>query len=611
MRETKFIEQNKEKWSKFEKVLESNKHDPEELSELFIEVTDDLSYARTFYPNRSVTVFLNGLAQKIFQKLNGVKYVKKNRFVQFWLEELPHSIFMARKDLLISMVIFLLAVLIGVVSTAYDSHFPAQILGEEYVHETLNNIEKGDPMAIYKSRGEVDMFLGITINNVRVAFLTFILGVFFSAGSVVFMIINGVMLGTFQYFFYQHNLLGTSALTIWQHGTLEIASIVIAGGAGITLGKGLVFPSTYSRGQSFFLAAQSGVRVLLGVVPVLVIAAIIESFYTRFTDAPFWIRLMVIILSLLFLIWYFIWYPYHKSKQGFDKSFEAEQVFSWPKQSIDFSELKSSAQIVADTFTLYSRHFKKIFRFSFFLALLSVLLIYFFGGNYFLEESKHVDGAFDLFFGFVYFFDFYSYPILFVINVLAFSLSIFVAFYLIQSEEAQINPKPFWRFLLSLELFKKSFFLILMFQALLSLLLFYNGFSVFLFFCFWPLITLLQFLFYKMGVLGIGKFFFFFKQSVGKMLWVYLCIGVLSFILHLLAHSPLMGLYITFFKMNFNLDAALLTLIVNGIWLLIGFLFIYLIASLFAFSSSILFYTLQEIGEANDLNSKIQNFGQK
>ena len=70
MRETKFIEQNKEKWSKFEKILDDNKKDPGELSEVFIDITDDLSYARTHYPNRSVTVYLNSLAQKIFQKLN-------------------------------------------------------------------------------------------------------------------------------------------------------------------------------------------------------------------------------------------------------------------------------------------------------------------------------------------------------------------------------------------------------------------------------------------------------------------------------------------------------------------------------------------------------------
>ena len=54
MKETKFIEQNKEKWMEFEDMLRENRHDPEKLNDLFIQITDDLSYARTFYPNRSV-----------------------------------------------------------------------------------------------------------------------------------------------------------------------------------------------------------------------------------------------------------------------------------------------------------------------------------------------------------------------------------------------------------------------------------------------------------------------------------------------------------------------------------------------------------------------------
>ena len=66
MRETKFIQQNKEKWQEFESFLDGQYKDADKLSNLFIQVTDDLSYSRTFYPNRSVRVYLNGLAQQTF-----------------------------------------------------------------------------------------------------------------------------------------------------------------------------------------------------------------------------------------------------------------------------------------------------------------------------------------------------------------------------------------------------------------------------------------------------------------------------------------------------------------------------------------------------------------
>lgn len=75
MRETTFIRQNEKKWKEFEQILAGERHAPEKLNDLFIQVTDDLSYARTFYPNRSVRVYLNGLSQRIFFKI----YKGKNR----------------------------------------------------------------------------------------------------------------------------------------------------------------------------------------------------------------------------------------------------------------------------------------------------------------------------------------------------------------------------------------------------------------------------------------------------------------------------------------------------------------------------------------------------
>ena len=69
MRETSFIKQNKEKWAAFEQDLKKNNVDPDKMSELFVQITDDLSYSRTFYPNRSVRVYLNNIAQQIFYSI--------------------------------------------------------------------------------------------------------------------------------------------------------------------------------------------------------------------------------------------------------------------------------------------------------------------------------------------------------------------------------------------------------------------------------------------------------------------------------------------------------------------------------------------------------------
>jgi hypothetical protein len=118
MRETKFIEQNRDKWSKFEKILQDNKKDPEELSSLFMEVTDDLSYSRTFYPNRSVRVYLNNLAQKTFYSIYRNRKSRLKKFWEFWKDDVPQILFESRFDLLLSLLVFMLSVSIGVFSSA-------------------------------------------------------------------------------------------------------------------------------------------------------------------------------------------------------------------------------------------------------------------------------------------------------------------------------------------------------------------------------------------------------------------------------------------------------------------------------------------------------------
>jgi len=175
---------------------------------------------------------------------------------------------------------------------------------------TLENIANGEPMAVYNGSGETEMFLGITINNVFVSFVLFVMGLFTSIGTGWYLFQNGVMLGSFQTFFFQHDLLGTSMLAIWLHGTLEISAIIVAGAAGIAMGNGWLFPGTYSRLVSFQRGARRGLKIVVGTVPIFILAAFIESFFTRHTEWPDVLRLTVILLSLLFVVYYYIYLPY-------------------------------------------------------------------------------------------------------------------------------------------------------------------------------------------------------------------------------------------------------------------------------------------------------------
>lgn len=100
-----------------------------------------------------------------------------------------------------------------------------------------------------------------------------------------------------------------SILVIWIHGTLEILSIIIAGGAGLVLGHGLLFPKTYTRLVAFKNSAKDAAKMGLGLIPIILLAAFFEGYITRHTEMPIWLSLSILIGSLAFMVWYVIIYP--------------------------------------------------------------------------------------------------------------------------------------------------------------------------------------------------------------------------------------------------------------------------------------------------------------
>ncbi|GGG56597.1 membrane protein [Croceivirga lutea] len=316
MREAAFVKQNKDKWIAFEEALNSKRElSPDHLSDLYIEITDHLSYAKTFYPNSNTQLYLNAIAAQAHQKIYKTKRESKNRIVSFWKTEFPLLFAQHHRELLIAFLVFTFFCCVGAFSAANEGDFVRSILGDSYVNMTLENIENGDPMAVYKQMGEMNMFLGITINNIRVALMAFAYGILLGVGTLYILMSNGIMLGSFQYFFYEKGLLWESARTIWIHGTIEISVIIIAGCAGLVMANGMFFPGTYSRLEAFKRGVKNGLKIVISTIPFFIIAGFLEGFVTRHTEMPDWLAILIILSSLSLIIYYYIIYPIKLNKK--------------------------------------------------------------------------------------------------------------------------------------------------------------------------------------------------------------------------------------------------------------------------------------------------------
>lgn len=310
MREALFVKKNQEKWQLFEDALDKRVDlSPEKLSDLYIEITDDLSFAKSFYPNSRTVAYLNTLASSAHLKIYKTKRESKNRIFSFFKWEFPLMFYKHQKQLLISFLVFFFFFIVGVFSASENIDFVRLILGDAYVNMTLENIDKGDPMAVYKQANEMSMTSYITFNNIRVAGYAFLLGLLFSVGTLYVMMQNGIMLGSFTYFFYHHDLLWESSRTIWIHGTIEISVIVIASCAGLVAGNGLLFPKTYTRLESFKKSFTEGLKIMLSTVPFFIVAGFLEGFVTRHTEMPDWMAIFIIGTSFITIIFYYVLYP--------------------------------------------------------------------------------------------------------------------------------------------------------------------------------------------------------------------------------------------------------------------------------------------------------------
>jgi uncharacterized membrane protein SpoIIM required for sporulation len=306
MREALFVKQNSQRWKEYENLKDKG---ADELADSFISITDDLAYAKTFYPKSNTTKYLNGLAASFHQSIYKNKKENSGRFISFWKYELPLVFYKHRKPLLYSFLFFMIFSLMGALSARYDNNFIRLIIGNDYVNMTNENIAKGDPFGVYKHGNSFLMFIQIAFNNIKVELITFVMGIFFSVGSIYQLMNNGLMLGSFQYYFFSRGLGLQSILVIWLHGTLEISAIIIAGGAGLVLGNSLLFPKTHKRLVSLKNGAKDGLKIAIGLIPIFLTAAFFEGFVTRHTEIPVWLSSTILITSLSFIIWYVILYP--------------------------------------------------------------------------------------------------------------------------------------------------------------------------------------------------------------------------------------------------------------------------------------------------------------
>lgn len=327
MTESRFVNQNREQWEEFHSmILKWKDYSPNELGNAYLCICSDLSFAQTHFPETSVCSYLNALALQYHHILYRRQPQRWNELLRFFTHDVPLAFYNSRKYMLFSLVLLLLGEVMGILSQILDTNFFCDFMGYEYYTETMKNIKEGNPMGIYQDPDAWNMYVTIALNNILVGLNVFKNGLLTPFYVIYSELMNGVMMGCFDAFFFQHGCGVDALIAPNEHGALELPAIVVCCAAGLQLGFGWFFPGKRSRMSALIYTAKNSVILTLAMVPVFAFAAVIESFITRYQDWPIILRIGIVLAGLAFVLYYMVILPQSIHDKDFNKGRKEEKM---------------------------------------------------------------------------------------------------------------------------------------------------------------------------------------------------------------------------------------------------------------------------------------------
>lgn len=280
---TRWLDKRKPYWIRLEQLLDQStrrgfstlgRSELQELGLLYRQIAADLATLREDPGSVHFARYLNQLLARAHNIIYSSHKTSPLAILSFFALTYPRIFRRHWRYVQIALLIFAAAAAVGAALTFQDPDLKLSILGPQMVQ----TIEKRE-MWTHSIVGIKPLASSaIMTNNMSVAFTTFALGITGGLGTIYMMLFNGVLLGVIGM---ACHLSGMS-LQLWEfvapHGVLELPAIFIAGGAGLRIASGLLFPGYLPRRESLARAGTDAVQLLLGCIPILIIAGTIEAF---------------------------------------------------------------------------------------------------------------------------------------------------------------------------------------------------------------------------------------------------------------------------------------------------------------------------------------------
>jgi uncharacterized membrane protein SpoIIM required for sporulation len=308
---TRWLEKRKPYWDRLERLLDAatrkgfkslTRLELRELSLLYRQIAADLAALREDRGAERYAGYLNQLLARAHNIIYSAHKASPAAAAAYFWEDYPQVF---RENLYYCaapFLIFLFAAAVGAAVTYHDPDFEVKVLGPGMVETIQKHKMWTDSIVGIKPLASS----GIMTNNMSVAFTAFAAGITAGVGTVYMMAFNGLLIGVIGVACWSAGMSRDLWSFVAPHGVLELPAIFIAGGAGLRVAAGLLFPGFLPRRLSVARAGNEAVRLVLGTIPMLVIAGVIEAFVSPTglrVSLKFSLAAALFVLLLIYLFW--------------------------------------------------------------------------------------------------------------------------------------------------------------------------------------------------------------------------------------------------------------------------------------------------------------------
>lgn len=313
-----FIKNNSNTWRELEQLSEKiNKKGIKSLSSeqvkeflyVFRQSSHHLSYAKTYYPNSNLVKYLNSLVSRCHNNIYAIKKVSPKNLVNYISHGFPELLSKYKYYIISSFLFFAVGLVVSLILVMINSDNASIFLPQSIIDNVSNT------SASSREWNYPLMSSYIMVNNITVTLKAFVLGITLGIGTIYMLFYNGTILGALTGLIYLYG----NPINYWSlilpHGIIELTAIFISGAAGLIIARSLIVPGEYKRFHALIKASKEAIPLILGVVFMLVIAGIIEGFFTPLNISASTKLLFAAITAVILAIYFSIPYSYKLFKK--------------------------------------------------------------------------------------------------------------------------------------------------------------------------------------------------------------------------------------------------------------------------------------------------------